>query len=97
VSPEGQQGRLDTGGNAVPSIEGVEEVVIADDQPEHRQYFLDARDVGYGPLAEEAGTPGLSTKVNDLFAKLWLEGGDVKTALDGIATEANKMIAENAG
>jgi multiple sugar transport system substrate-binding protein len=97
VSPEGQQGRLDTGGNAVPSIEGVEEVVIADDQPEHRQYFLDARDVGYGPLAEEAGTPGLSTEINDLFSALWLDGGDVQAALDEIAETANTMIAENAG
>ncbi|MBA2775599.1 MAG: sugar ABC transporter substrate-binding protein [Chloroflexia bacterium] len=97
VSPEGQEGRLDTGGNAVPSIEGVEEVVIADDQPEHRQYFLDARDVGYGPLAEEAGTPGLSTEIDDLFSDLWLDGGDVQEALNTIAETANTMIAENAG
>ncbi len=96
VSPEGQQGRLDTGGNAVPSIEGVEEVVLSDDLPEHRQFFLDARDVGYGPLASEAGTPGLSDKIDDLFSKLWLDGGDVKTALDTIAQTTNTMIAENA-
>ena len=97
VSPDGQEARLDTGGNAVPSIEGVEEVVIADDQPEHRQYFLDARDVGYGPLAEEAGTPGLSTEIDDLFSDLWLDGGDVQEALNTIAETANTMIAENAG
>jgi len=97
VSPEGQEARLDTGGNAVPSIEGVEQVVIDDDQPEHRQYFLDARDVGYGPLAEEAGTPGLSTEINDLFSELWLDGGDVQEALNTIAETANAMIAENAG
>ncbi len=97
VSPEGQQGRLDTGGNAVPSVEGVEDVVTGDDQPEHRQYFLDARDVGYGPLAEEAGTPGLSSELNDLFEALWLDGGDVQAALDEIATTANTMIAEAAG
>jgi multiple sugar transport system substrate-binding protein len=97
VSPEGQEGRLDTGGNAVPSIEGVENVVIDDDQPEHRQYFLDARDVGYGPLAEEAGTPGLSTEINDMFSELWLDGGDVQEALNAIADMANAMIAENAG
>lgn len=97
VSPEGQQARLDTGGNAVPSIEGVEEVVLSDDLPEHKQYSLDARDVGYGPLAEEAGTPGLSTELNDLFEVLWLDGGDVQAALDEIATTANTMIAEAAG
>jgi multiple sugar transport system substrate-binding protein len=97
VSPEGQQARLDTGGNAVPSIEGVEDVVLSDDQPEHKQYFLDARDIGYGPLREEAGTPGLSTRINDLFSALWLDGGDVQAALDEIATTANTMIEEHAG
>jgi multiple sugar transport system substrate-binding protein len=96
VSPEGQQGRLDTGGNAVPSIVGVEAVVTDDDQPEHRQYFLDARDIGYGPPALEAGTPGLSDKVNDLYSKLWLDGGDVQAAADGIATAVDQAIAENA-
>jgi multiple sugar transport system substrate-binding protein len=97
VSLEGQNGRLDTGGNAVPSIVGAEEVVTADDLPEHRQYFLDARDVGYGPLALEAGTPGLSDKLKDLYDKLWLEGGDVQAAVDEIATTADQMIAEAAG
>jgi multiple sugar transport system substrate-binding protein len=97
VSPEGQKERLDTGGNAVPSIKGVEEVVLSDDQPEHAQYFLDARNVGYGPLREEAGTPGLSTKINDMFTELWLEGGDVQATLDQVAVTANTMIEENAG
>ncbi|MDQ3695370.1 MAG: sugar ABC transporter substrate-binding protein [Chloroflexota bacterium] len=97
VSPDGQAARLDTGGNAVPSIEGVEEVVLSDDEPEHKQYFLDARDIGYGPLREEAGTPGLSTRINDLFSTLWLDGGDVQAALDEVATTANTMIEENAG
>ena len=92
VSPEGQQGRLDTGGNAVPSIEGAEEVVLSDDQPEHAQYFLDARDIGYGPIREEAGTPGLSTELNDIFSELWLEGGDVQATLDQAAATANSMI-----
>lgn len=93
VSPDGQKGRLSDGGNAVPSITGVEEIVVNDEQPEHAQYFLDARNVGYGPFADEVGTPGLSTKVVDLFSKLWLDGGDVKTALDGIAKMANDAIA----
>jgi multiple sugar transport system substrate-binding protein len=99
VSPEGQASRLDTGGNAVPSIEGeaAANVVIEDDQPEHRQYFLDARDVGYGPLAEEAGTPGLSSELNDLFSEFWLEPGDAKDILDRAAELANGMIEEHAG
>ena len=93
VSPDGQKGRLSDGGNAVPSITGVEDLVVNDEQPEHAQYFLDARNIGYGPFADEVGTPGLATKVTDLFSKLWLDGGDVKTALDEIAKTANDAIA----
>lgn len=93
VSPEGQKGRLSTGGNAVPSIKGVEDVVLSDPLPEHKQYFIDARNVGYGPLREEAGTPGLSNALDKMYAKLWLDGGDVKTAIQEIATKANSAIA----
>jgi multiple sugar transport system substrate-binding protein len=97
VSAEGQKARLDTGGNAVPSIKGAEDVVLTDDLPEHKQYFLDARDVGYGPLSEEAGTPGLSSDLNDHFSEFWLDGGDVQAMLDKAAEIANTAIAENAG
>lgn len=97
VSPEGQRLRLDEGGNAVPSIEGAEDVVLSDSLPEHKQYFLDARDIGYGPLAEEAGTPGLSSDLNDLFAEFWLEPGDAKTILDAAAEMANTAMDEAAG
>jgi len=96
VSSEGQQSRLDEGGNAVPSIEGAEDVVLSDSLPENKQYFLDARDVGYGPLPEEAGTAGLSSDMNDLFAEFWLEPGDAKTILDAAAELANTAIDEAA-
>ena len=80
----------------MPSIEGAEDVVLSDSLPEHKQYFLDARDIGYGPLREEAGTPGLSTTLNDVFAELWLEPtGDVQAILDEAAATANAMIEEN--
>lgn len=96
VSPEGQRLRLDEGGNAVPSIEGAEEVVLTDSLPEHKQYFLDARDVGYGPPREEAGTPGLSTTLNEIFSEFWLEPtGDAQALLDEAAMTANAMIEEN--
>jgi multiple sugar transport system substrate-binding protein len=94
VSPDGQKGRLSEGGNAVPSIKGVEEVVTSDSLPEHKQYFLDARNVGYGPFREEAGTPGLITELDKIYEELFLNGGDVQTALDAAAEKANTMIAE---
>lgn len=93
VSPEGQKTRLSAGGNAVPSIKGVEDVVLSDNLPPHKQYFLDARDVGYGPYREEAGTPGLSNELDKMYANLWLKPNDVKSALAGIAKKADTMIA----
>ncbi len=97
VSPEGQQARLAEGGNAVPSIEGAEEVVLADTLPVHRQFFLDARNVGFGPLRDEVSVPGLPTELNELFEEFWLEPADAKAALDRAATAANTMIEERAG
>jgi len=97
VSPEGQQARLSTGGNAVPSIKGVEEIVTSDAEPEHAQYFLDARNVGYGPFREEAGTPGLINELDKIYEKFWLDGGDPQVMLDEVASTANAMIAEAAG
>ena len=80
----------------MPSIEGAEDVVLADSLPDHKQYFLDARDIGYGPLREEAGTPGLSETLNDIFTELWLDPTqDVQAILDEAAMTAHAMIEEN--
>ncbi|HEV2529822.1 MAG TPA: sugar ABC transporter substrate-binding protein [Thermomicrobiales bacterium] len=93
VSPAGQQFRLQGGGNAVPSIEGVEEVVMEGGQPEHAQYFIDTRGIGFAYYREEAGTPGLSTAIGDHYENFFLDGGDVQAMLDQAAELANTAIA----
>jgi multiple sugar transport system substrate-binding protein len=94
VSPAGQQFRLQGGGNAVPSIQGVEEVVLEGGLPEHGQYFIDTRQVGYAYYREEAGTPGLSTAINDRLETFFLDGGDTQATLNEVAEMANTAIAE---
>ncbi len=93
VSQAGQQFRLQGGGNAVPSIQGVEAVVTEEGVPEHAQYFIDARAVGYAYFSDEAGTPGLSTAIDDRMDLFWLDGGDVQAVLNEVAEMANTAIA----
>ena len=94
VSPEGQAFRLQGGGNAVPSIQAVtaEKVFIADNDPKHAQYLLDARNAGYGLFPAEGNAPGLTDDIKTALDPVWLQGKDVKTALAGISTMAEPRI-----
>ena len=94
VSPEGQVFRLSGGGNAVPSIQAAAtaKVVTDGNDPQHAQYLLDARNVGYGLFPAEGFAAGLSTDIQTALDPVWLQGKDVKTALAGVATMADPRI-----
>jgi multiple sugar transport system substrate-binding protein len=94
VSPEGQKFRLQGGGNAVPSIASAttETVVTDGNDPAHAKYLLDARNAGYSLPPAEGFVPGLSDDIKTALDPVWLQGKDLKTALDGIATMANPRI-----
>ncbi|WP_308639751.1 ABC transporter substrate-binding protein [Paenibacillus silvisoli] len=97
VSKEGQQFRL-KGGNAVPSVSGVDDLVVDKNaQPAHAQYFLDAREIGYALWPSESGVPGASDVVKDNYDLLLLGKQDAKTALSKMAEGVNKKIAEANG
>lgn len=86
LSAEGQTFRLAGGGNAVPSIKGADDVVLADGYPAHAQTFLDMRDIGFaGPVAE-AKVSGLSTDVSDKMLAFYKGEGDAQSTLDDIET-----------
>jgi len=98
TSAAGQEFRLETGGNAVPSVtEGADEVVTQGDDLEGDKYFLEIRGtglVGYSELE----VPGLVENMQDVFEKrLWLKSGDgdVQATLEETAAMANKGIKEN--
>lgn len=63
VSAEGQKFRLSGGGNAVPSIPGLEEIVTEGDLPAHGKWFTEIAKVGYA-------TPTLFTR-NAKLAVNW--------------------------
>ncbi|QOR71052.1 sugar ABC transporter substrate-binding protein [Ruania alkalisoli] len=89
LSQEGQEFRLSEGGNAVPSIEGADDVVLADGYPEHAQTFLDMRDMGFANYAAESTVPGLSTDINEAMLNLYQgAGGTAQETLDQIAALA---------
>ncbi|AGA57669.1 ABC-type sugar transport system, periplasmic component [Thermobacillus composti KWC4] len=94
VSKEGQLFRLKGGGNAVPSIAGVDEVVLEGNIPEHAKYFLETRQVGYALTPHEAGVPGLSKVITDELEAFWLKGGNPDSILQTLGEKANKKIAE---
>jgi multiple sugar transport system substrate-binding protein len=94
VSKEGQIFRLQGGGNAVPSIAGADEVVMEGNLPEHAQYFLDARAIGFALTPFEAGVPGLSSEITSELEGLWLKNGDLDATLKTVGEKANKKIEE---
>ncbi|MCZ8515336.1 sugar ABC transporter substrate-binding protein [Paenibacillus filicis] len=94
VSKEGQIFRLQGGGNAVPSVEGADQVVLEGNLPEHAKYFLDVRSNGYALTPFEAGVPGLSKVITDEMEALWLKDGKLDETLKTLGVKANQKIAE---
>ncbi|MCM3549227.1 sugar ABC transporter substrate-binding protein [Shouchella clausii] len=92
TSQEGQETRLDGEGNAVPSVTGIDEVVLNQEKPEHGQYLLDAREAGR-VVSLEYTSPGLHRDLNDVYELMLL--GD-KTPEDALkeATEIAKAALE---
>lgn len=92
LSAEGQTFRLSGGGNAVPSIQGADKVVL-DGYPKHAQTLLDMRDIGFVNYATEQSVPGLSTDISDKMLDLYQGKSTTKETLDQIAT----LIASKTG
>ncbi|MFV0407802.1 MAG: extracellular solute-binding protein [Propioniciclava sp.] len=94
LNADGQKFRLAGGGNAVPSVQGADDVVSEGDYPMHWQTFLDMRDTGFANYAAEAKVPGLSSDVSDLFLKLYEGKADAQGTLDAVAALAEEKMAE---
>jgi len=92
VSKEGQVFRLQGGGNAVPSVSGVDNLVSEGDNPKNWKALVDARDVGYAIWADQTAVPGLSDDIETASDTLWLKGGDVQAHLDKLASIAEEKI-----
>lgn len=97
ISKEGQIFRLQGQGNAVPSVRGADEVVLESDLPEHAQYFLDAREIGYAYPGTLSSVPGVNQTLVETLEPVLINGGDIVAALTRAGERINQMIQEQAG
>lgn len=86
LNADGQRLRLEGQGNAVPSIEGADDLVTEAGYPEHAQTMLDMRDMGYSNFAAEAAVPDLSNTISvDYMLPLYEGEKDAATTLNEVA------------
>lgn len=94
LNADGQRLRLEGQGNAVPSIEGADELVTEAGYPEHAQTMLDMRDQGYSNFAVEAAVPDLSNTISvDYMQPLYEGKKDAAATLNEVA----ELITEQTG
>lgn len=94
VSKEGQIFRLEGGGNAVPTMDGADRVVLEGNLPRNAQYYLDAREIGYAYPGLLSSIPGFNQGMIDLLEAVFVSGGDIEAALTTVGNEANLAIRE---
>lgn len=85
LSAEGQTFRLGGGGNAVPSIDGADDVVLEGGIPPHAETFLEMRDIGFANHPAEAAVPGLSSDISELMLQLYQGKSDAQSTLTEVA------------
>ena len=91
LNKDGQTLRLEGQGNAVPSINGADDLVLGGGYPAHAQTMLDMRDIGYSNFATEAAVPDLSNQISVEYMQPLYEGKkDAQTALNEVAA----LVAE---
>ncbi|MFB9273859.1 ABC transporter substrate-binding protein [Cohnella cellulosilytica] len=90
---EGQLFRLKDGGNAVPTMIGLDSLVEEGNLPEHARYFLDAGEVGY--VYPDYLYPSVSDEVFTQFDRL-IQKKDVsfEEAMKEADVNANKKLQE---
>lgn len=94
TSQLGQETRLDGEGNAVPSVEGIDEVVVNQEKPEHGSYLLDARQTGR-VVGLEFTAPGLNKELEDIYEVMLLGDLSPEEAVDQAAEVARDMLGES--
>lgn len=94
LDADGQKLRLEGAGNAVPSINGADNIVLDEGYPAHAQTMLDMRDMGYSNFATEAAVPDLSNQISVEYMQPLYEGkSDAKSTLEAIAQLVEEKTA----
>ena len=90
VSAEGQKSRLSGGGNAVPSIPGLDDWSPRANLPEHGAYWNEVAKVGYAIPQAIAAKPAVATNLNAEIDKVIKSGADAKTFATKIAPSSTR-------
>lgn len=94
LSAEGQKLRLEDTGNAVPSINGADEIVLSGGYPAHAQTMLDMRDLGYSNFPTEAAVPDLSNQISvEYMQPLYQGNSDARATLEAVAALIEEKTA----
>lgn len=87
VSRDGQKFRLSGGGNAVPSIKGLDEVATEGGVPAHGQWFNDVVGKGYAIPRAFVGDPKTSTELPLLVDKLFKDSSTTAASFSSAVTK----------
>ena len=91
--PEGQRIRMDGQGNAVPTVPGLEDIVLTG-TPENAQAYLDALNNGFYYSKEEMLHPGLSDAMNAEIEKMLVGDQDAAATVAAMQAVATELLGE---
>ena len=90
---EGQRIRMEGQGNAVPTIDGLEDIVLTE-TPANSQAFLDARDIAFLYPQVENTHPGLTDALTGEIESMLVGDQDAATTVKNMQAAAEEILAE---
>ena len=99
TSAEGQSARLGGGeiGNAIPSVFGIDDDIIATGVPVHVEHLFGVRDNGWangGDLVPSGQLPGFNIDVQAIFEDIFVNNADVDEAIARLEEVGARLIAQ---
>lgn len=89
---EGQRLRMDGQGNAVPTVSGLEDIVLTG-KPANSQAFLDAVDIAFLYPQQETLHPGLTDALTGEVEKMLVGDQDADTTVANMQAAAQEMLS----
>ncbi|KAA0965569.1 sugar ABC transporter substrate-binding protein [Sporosarcina sp. ANT_H38] len=93
TSTVGQKARLAENGSAIPSVNGIDDLVEEAKVPEHATYLLDARNIGIVD-DKQMSVPGLDKELRDIVDLMYLGQQDADKTMDEFYKKAKEMIED---
>ncbi|WP_085522961.1 ABC transporter substrate-binding protein [Tuberibacillus sp. Marseille-P3662] len=97
TSKMGQKTRLSQAGNAIPSVKGINDVVLENAKVEHADYLLKGRQNGVAngsPRLFAGNVPGLQQDMSDIYDLMLLGKQDADTTIHKITEATQKKMKE---